>query len=51
MAIKVGQVRYNESASYLTPLSNVSITTYTTTTGNTEFRDLALQANWIEIKQ
>lgn len=46
MAIKVGQVRYNESTSYLTPLSNVNITTYTTTTGNTEFRDLALQANF-----
>ena len=46
MAIKVGQVRYNESTSYLTPLSDVAITMYTTTTGNTEFRDLALQANF-----
>lgn len=44
MAIKVGQLRYNQNTSYLTPLSNVIIGEQATTVGNTSFNDLAIKA-------
>ena len=45
MAIKIGQIRYNNNTNYLSSVAH-TLTEYTTIVGATSFKDFAISANF-----